>query len=429
MLQSAPKIGTNRLTSVYNPFDWQIEPFRDKSPVLLLTGAAGGGKSQLAAEKVHAYLKHYAGATGLMMRKAREYATKSLVPMMQSVIGEDTSVKLKKSDGYFEYSNGSRLYWGGMKDQSQREALRSIRGKNGEPDIIWLEEANAFTRQDYDEASARLRGHTTAWTQMILTTNPDIPQHWIYTDLMLGGGAKVYYSSAKDNPSLPNGYFDRLNNLVGVLRDRLRDGKWVRAEGVVYDEFEPSTHLIDWFEPPKEWDRVVGIDFGYTNPFVCQWWAIDPDGRIYLYREIYVTRRLVEDLTPIILNYSKGERIIGYVSDHDAEDRATMERHGIGTFPAQKDVQAGIQAVKNRLKVQPDGKPRMYIMRGALVEMDDKIDGVPQGLEGEITAYSWQPPKDGKALKEEPVKMYDHSCDTARYVVMHLDNGQTWLML
>jgi predicted transcriptional regulator len=37
------------------------------------------------------------------------------------------------------------------------------------------------------------------------------------------------------------------------------------------------------------------VDFGYTNPFVMQWWAEDPDGRLYLYREIYRTRRLVED--------------------------------------------------------------------------------------------------------------------------------------
>ena len=29
------------------------------------------------------------------------------------------------------------------------------------------------------------------------------------------------------------------------------------------------------------------VDFGFTNPIVIQWWAEDPDGRLYLYRELY----------------------------------------------------------------------------------------------------------------------------------------------
>ena len=39
----------------YRPLPWQVEPWRDKSPVLLLAGPAGTGKSRLAAEKMHAH--------------------------------------------------------------------------------------------------------------------------------------------------------------------------------------------------------------------------------------------------------------------------------------------------------------------------------------------------------------------------------------
>ena len=414
------------ITAPFIPLSWQRAPFLDRSPVILLTGSAGGGKSQLAAEKVHGFMLNYPGATGLMMRKAREYAIKSLVPIMQTVIGDDPTVRLKKSDGFFEYTNGSRLYWGGMKDQSQREALRSMRGKVGEPDIVWLEEANAFTRADFDEALARLRGHAAGWTQIILSTNPDIPQHWIYADLIVGGGAKVYYSSARDNTSLPESYFDRLDSLTGVLRDRLRDGKWVRAEGAVYDEYDPAVHLIDPFIIPASWERIRSVDFGYTNPFVCQWWAVDPDGRMYLYREMVRRRRLVEDLTPDIIRLSLGEYVGATVADHDAEDRATMERHGIGTAKANKAVGFGIQKVKERLQAAGDGRPRLFILRGA-VDADEDDGRTPAGVEGEITAYSWAKAADGKANKEEPVKLYDHSMDAMRYAVMHFDGGG-WLI-
>lgn len=401
----------------FQPFAWQVNPWRDINPVMLLTGSAGGGKSQLAAEKVHAFLDKYPGSCGVAVRKARVYATHSIVPMMKSVVQYPDIYN--KSDLTFTYPNGSILYIGGMKDDEQREAIRSVRGEKGDPDIIWMEEANAFSRQDFDELGARLRGNAAGWTQLLLSTNPDIPQHWIYNDLILGGQAHVYYSNAHDNPRNTQAYFTRLDNLVGVLRDRLRDGKWVRAEGAVYDEFDPNIHLIDAFPIPREWRRIRVVDFGYTNPFVCQWWAIDPDGRMYLYREIYVTKRLVEELTEEILEYEGN--ISTTIADHDAEDRATMNKHGIPTVAAKKEVLRGIQTVKSRLKVQGDGKPRLYIMRGAIVDPDPELDGMPQGAEGEITAYSWDKYVDGKPNKEQPVKMFDHSMDSMRYAAVFLD--------
>jgi len=354
--------------SAFKPFPWQIAPFRDKSPVLLLTGSKEGGKSRLAFEKAHAYLCKYPGSTATLYRKAHEFASTSIVPMMQFVIGRSRAAKYV--NGLFRYENGSRAYVAGMLDRRQREAARSIRGEKGEPDIAVLEEGNAFTRADFEEIFANTRGRVADWQQVIIPTNPDIPEHWIYTDLILGGGASVYYSGLKDNPLATQASFERLDRLTGVQRDRLRDGKWVRAEGVVYDEFDPAVHLVDRFEIPAEWPRYRTIDFGYTNPFVCQWYAVDPDGRMYLYREIHETRKLVEDLTPAIIRLTGGERISASISDHDAEDRATMAKHGINTTAANKEVLRGIQLTKGRLKVAGDGKSRLMILRGSLVNLD-----------------------------------------------------------
>lgn len=411
--------------AVYNPFPWQVAPWRDKSPILLLTGSKNGGKSHLAAEKIHGYLLKYPGSTASLYRKAHEFAVKSIVPMMQFVIGNDD--RIKYINGVFVYDNGSRAYVAGMLDQKQREAARSLRGAKGEPDIAWMEEANAFTRADFEEISANTRGKVAAWQQVILSTNPDMPQHWIYTDLILGNGAKVYYSGVKDNPMASPADFERLDRLTGVQRERLRDGKWVRAEGVVYDEFNPDVHIVDWFQIPDEWDKYRAVDFGYKNPFVCMWWAVDGDGAMYLYREIHEVEKLVEDLTPAIIRLTGSERIIDTVADHDAEDRATMERHGIRTLTANKEVQRGIQEVKSRLSIQNNGRARLYILRGSLVDLDgnkrdDTIgeDGAPISLAGEMTAYAWEKYTDGKPNKEAPHKMFDHHQDPTRYMAMRL---------
>lgn len=400
-----------------------MEPWKYIGPTMLLTGSAGGGKSRLAAEKVHGYLLRYPNAMGLMLRKIRQSMTNSTVLFMdREIIGSDPRVRHYPSKLRFEYANGSVLAYGGMANEEQREQIRSI-GTAGGVDIVWMEEATGFTETDYNEVLARMRGKAAPWTQVILSTNPDVPTHWIYQRLMVGGEAQVYKSSALDNPSNPASYIDNLQKLTGILYDRLVLGLWKQAEGAVYDTYDPTVHVIDPIPIPPLWRRIRAVDFGYTNPFVCLWFAMDNDGRMYLYRELYHTGRIVEDHARQIVELSQGERIEATVCDHDAEDRATLERHGIPTMGAKKDVSPGLQAVAQRLRVAGDGKPRLYLFRDALVERDRELAKAykPLCTVDEFPAYVWQVSKDGRPVKEVPVKVNDHGMDAMRYAVMYID--------
>jgi phage terminase large subunit len=199
-------------------------------------------------------------------------------------------------------------------------------------------------------------------------------------------------------------------------------GLWVGSEGVIY-EFDDSVHVVEPFPIPRNWQRFRAIDFGYTNPFVCQWWAVDPDGRMYLYREIYMSQRTVREHARIINQMSTGERIIDTVADHDAEDRATLRENGIDTTAADKRVQVGIEKVQDRLRVQGDGKPRLMVLRDALLETDQSLADtfLPLSTADEFGSYIWEPQSDGKPNKEQPQKLYDHGMDALRYMVMRLD--------
>jgi hypothetical protein len=153
-----------------------------------------------------------------------------------------------------------------------------------------------------------------------------------------------------DNPALWSGgtwtdqgakYIATLSRLTGARALRLLAGKWAATEGAVYPEYDANVHLIDPFPIPADWRRIRAIDFGYTNPLVCQWIAIDGDGRMYRYRELYRTKTLVSDAAAEILRLSAGETIEATIADHDAEDRATLHRAGIETIPAFKAVEQG----------------------------------------------------------------------------------------
>lgn len=78
-------------------------------------------------------------------------------------------------------------------------------------------------------------------------------------------------------------------------------------------------------------------------------------------------------------------RPVAIVTDHDAEDRATLEKalaEGWGVnFPvrtqgAYKAVSAGIQAVGTRLKVAGDGKSRLFYLKNSVVDIDPTLSAL-----------------------------------------------------
>lgn len=268
------------------------------------------------------------------------------------------------------------------------------------------------------------------------TMNPDSPFHPIYTDYLTNPKLinprpgrpprlKRWQFRLTDNLSLDPDYIENLNDQFhGLFHDRFVKGLWVTAEGAVYDLFDPSVHIITRKQfaarfgtdrIPADWTRVRSVDFGYTNPFVCQWWAVSPDGEWFLYREIYYTRRLVEDHARQIISLSAGENIVKTYADHDAEDRATLHKYGVPTVPANKEIKPGIQTVYGLLSPKRLGRPQMYFLADALVEQDPALVAakLPTCTVEEFGAYVW--PKPGKDIPEIPVDANNHGMDAKRY--------------
>lgn len=403
---------------------WQVGAWKDKAPIMLLTGAAGGGKSMLAGSKINTFLARYEGSTGLVLRKAREYCKKSVIPFLRHSVMDAGYITYKKSDGLFEYRNGSTLYIGGMKDRDQRESIRSI-GREGGLDIVWMEEANAFRVEDFEEIFPRMRGQAAAWTQIILSTNPDDPYHWINSRLIRGGEASVHYSSYRENPHLPSEYISMMDRLTGVRRLRLRDGKWVRAEGTVYDEFDPQLHVIDPFALPPGGRYLAAVDWGFTNPGVIQVWLIDADGRMILVEEVYLTARLLSWWVANARGLHEKYGIEKFVCDPAAP--GNIEEFQAGGLPAvggNNDIILGIQKVKARLRRAGDGKPRLMLCRGATGDLDPPLVAAykPASTDQEFGGYVWPEGVDGKPIKEKPVDENNHGLDALRYLVMDLDD-------
>lgn len=405
----------------------------------MLAGPSETGKTWAALWRLDQLLASTPRAQAALVRKVRHDMDGTVLNTWRKVIersGSRATPYGGERPQWYDYPNGARLYVGGM---DRAGAILS-----GERDFIYVNQAEELSLEDWETLTTRTtgRGAVTDTPMLFGDCNPGPPTHWIINRPSL----TVLHSKHEDNPSLfSNGQLTAqgertmriLDNLTGVRKKRLRLGLWVAAEGTVYD-FDRALHLIDPFPIPADWMRVRAIDFGYTNPFVCQWWALDNDGRMYLYREIYMTHRTVKVHAQQIKDLERWylpdggedperERIAFTLADHDAEDRATLAENGINTVAASKALSPGIQKIEERLKKAGDGKPLLYVMRGALVERDEEHlaqHRLPVCTEQEFEMYMWPKGADGKAIKEVPIDMYNHGMDSARYVAMKLDGAR-----
>lgn len=418
----------------------------------MVSGPAGTGKSRACLEKLHYLAESTPGLRALIVRKTRESLTESgLVTFEEKVVPAGHPIldgAQRRMRQAYHYPNGSEIVVGGLDKPGKIMST--------EYDLAYVQEAIELNEDAWEALTTRLRNGVLPYQQLLADTNPDSPRHWLKKRCDIGR-CLLLESRHEENPTLwdraagewtesGRKYIEKLDALTGARYQRLRRGRWVQAEGVVYDGWDRAVHLIDPFPIPPQWPRYWSIDFGYTNPFVCQFWAEDSDGRLYLYREIYRTQRLVEDHARAILEAASAivdgiekwlpgradprPRVI--VCDHDAEDRATLERHlRVSTTPAFKAVSPGIQAVASRLKVAGDGKPRLFVFRGALVRRDMDLDEAkkPCCTEEEFDGYIWDKTAAAghkeKRPKEVPIDFNNHGMDALRYLVYWRDRTPT----
>jgi hypothetical protein len=419
----------------YLPYGAADELLGCRDTEVLIEGPAGTGKSRAVLEKVHIAALKYRGMRALILRKTRESMTESaLVTYEEKVMPPDWPVAAGAKRNVrqsYEYPNGSCVVVGGMVSGDKD---RSAKIMSTEYDLIAAFEATELSEDDWEKLLTRLRNGVMPYQQAIADCNPAGPHHWLNQRANRGQMARLL-SRHRDNPGLWDAkasrwtdqggkYIATLKRLTGARASRLLEGKWAATEGAVWPEYDAAVHLIDPFPIPADWRRVRSIDFGYTNPFSCSWYAIDGDGRAYRYR-----RNLPHSDARLRPRRRDHSSVRGGA---DRGNRLGPRRRGPGhagsvRHPDRPGVQGGGAGDSGGGRAAPARgrrKPRLFLFRDALVSRDELLVEAkkPTCTEEEIDGYVWPKGQDGKPLKEEPVKENDHGCDEMRYLVAYLDD-------
>ena len=257
--------------------------WRNTNAEVIISGPAGTGKSRACLEKVHACCLRWPGTRALVVRKTRESLTESALVTFESCVvpANDpllagTQRRMRQS---YRYANGSEIVVGGMDKPSKVMST--------EYDLIYIQEAIELFEDDWESLTTRLRHGVMPFQQILGDTNPDAPTHWLRRRADAGRCVMLEIRH-EDNPvmwdearggwtDVGRAYIAKLDALTGARLDRLRYGRWVAAEGVVYDEWDRRKHLISTAPDPRLVAHASGRSTSdINNAFVCIWVAIDP---------------------------------------------------------------------------------------------------------------------------------------------------------
>jgi len=241
------------------------------------------------------------------------------------------------------------------------------------------------------------------------TTNPDSPYHWLKKWMDDNIDVKSFKFTMDDNPSLSQNIKELFRRQYkGLWYLRFIEGKWVQAEGAIYDFFDEKLHVIDKPNHHALY-HICGVDYGTTNPCAFILLGCNPNHypNIWVEDEYYYDSRTrqaqktdaeyAQDLIKFVEN--RNVKAI-YIDPSAASFKIELQREGLDhIFDAENEVNDGIRFVAK------------YLNQGTF-----KICRNCKHLIAEFQSYVWDP-KSTKIGIDKPLKENDHALDALRYVL------------
>ena len=396
-------------------YSFFMTPIAQDARITILEGSVRSGKTVAMIPKVLMLLKSGPPGLGLITGVSKDTIMNNVLRDLFEIVGEENYSYNRQSGELVMFGREIKVV--GAKDEGSEKYIRGLTVAWAYCDELSLM-PESFFKQLLNRMSvkgARLYG----------TTNPDNPYHYLYVDYisnvekLASGMVRVWHFELDDNPSLDEEYKTFIRGAYsGLFYMRFILGKWVVAEGAIYDMFGEKNKYKDGHGPNYDlfYRRYYVIDYGTANPFALmevieQKHIITGKTEYFIENEWYYDSkkagRQKEDAeyAQDVLDFIGGKRYSAIIIDPSAasfkvalRNRSLRARETDDIINADHEVLDGIRLVAS-----------MWVL-GILKVNEDKCPNLLK----ETASYIWDE-KAGKRGEEKPVKQWDHCLDAVRY--------------
>lgn len=261
-------------------------------------GSAGSGKSvDIALDLVAELSFGPAGVHCLVVRKTKESHTDStraeLVNAMRVIFGDAWQEEWDAPASRLTLTNkknGNSFIFRGVKDENQREQLKSISVPQGKIEKAWIEEATEILPSDFNQINARMRGELPPghYYQTTLSFNPVSATHWLKRRFFdrVDPNAVTCHTTWRDNRFIDDAYREYMESMEEIDPEFAQvygRGEWGSTGGLILTRHrvEPFAQSLDAFDAV-----CMGHDFGFNHAdaLLLLGWK---DGDVYVIAELY----------------------------------------------------------------------------------------------------------------------------------------------
>lgn len=405
----------------YKPFEKQKKFHDSKAKFRLLCTGAGFGKTAAGVnELIRMCLRSPPGCLYFMAAPTFKMLSNVTIREFKKFWPKELELVHNKVENMFYLPNGVQIVGvaGDREDTVDRVRGLTLAGGYGDEIAMCPEYMHEMliARMRDPLGSLRIWYTTTPrgfnWLHRLFISKLDKKGN----GLVNPGDYEIFGGSSLDNPHTPDEYKETLrNSYVGSFAKQEIYGEFVGFEGLVYPGFSRgnvwSRDLI--YENRKFVEFIGGIDFGYTNPSVALLIGLDGDGRAFVLKEIYQRRLLTEDFIGLVKGlreeFGLYELPVFYADPSEPGIISQFNREGVRVVKADNSVINGISCVAGRVERKSDGLSRLYVC-------DECVN-----LVHEFFNYRYSDEKEGKPVKDDPLKVDDHAMDALRYALFSYD--------
>jgi hypothetical protein len=239
---------------------------------------------------------------------------------------------------------------------------------------------------------------------------------------------------ATDTPQLGAEYIRNLSGLPEKLRKAYLEGDWTVFAGQVFDSWRYDRHVMQPFALPPTWVRYQGIDWGFAAAWCALTAAVDEDGRVWVYRELYGQRVGEADQAKSILaSEAPGETVAARFGDDamwatrgDAKPISDVfSEHGVHLTQAGKGPGSRITRVQRTRSYLADGPACSH--HRALGHDTCAMMHVFPACENLIRTLPTLPHAKTGNPEDVDTNAEDHAYDALSYMLINLGTGPEFL--